>query len=64
MDTFKDSRDIYGYIDYEELFKYALENPAAEKEVEDKDKIDYRVKVEDLSGEKGLHYDIKLTLDN
>ena len=43
LDTFKDSRDIYGYLDYAELFEYALEKPAAEKESDDKDKIDYRV---------------------
>ena len=62
LDTFKDSRDNYSYLDYEELFEYALERPDTEKESEDKDKIDYRVKVEDLSGERGLHYDVKLNI--
>ena len=63
MDTFKDSRDIYSYLDYAELFEYALEKPTGDEEAENKDRIDYRVKVQDLSGEKGLHYDVKLSID-
>ena len=45
LDTFKDSRDIYGYLDYAEIFEYALERPAATETEQggDRDKIDYRV---------------------